>query len=147
MDHHTQLPLRPGPDFVAEVVASTWLDRATAYLLIGHPGVSRAGQSTAGIERALRGLAHGLGLGSDEVSSAGRLVVNHRFTALDYGHPDVMMRVPAPGPHWQGVVGRTRRVELIVGFGALFAGMNQSAIDTYLRCTTVLTGTLTLRRN
>ncbi|MFI1018034.1 hypothetical protein [Streptomyces sp. NPDC020965] len=144
---NSPLPLRPGPGFIAEVVASTWLDGSTARILIGHPGVQRPGQTAAEIDRSLRGLAHGLGLTSAEVSSHARLIVNHRFTALDYGHPDVMMRVPDPGPHWQSLVTRTRRTDLTIGFAPLLPGMNQNAIHTYLARATTVGGAITLRRN
>ncbi|MFJ3926145.1 hypothetical protein [Streptomyces sp. NPDC090022] len=91
----------PGPAFLAEVAVSYALGTdGRAYAMLGHPE-AHARRATS-VERHLRGIAAGLGLHQGETYPPTQHLLYHaRGTwALDYGHPDTLLRLPEPPPAW-----------------------------------------------
>jgi len=130
----------PGPGFVAGTVVTTWLDATSAgpvaWLLVGHPGPRRPGETTDSIGTALLGMVDALQLSpaTERVPFIGdRLILRGRITALDYGHPEYVLRVPAPGDRWREHVARGGNVCVVIGLDPIPPGAAQDGVDAYLR--------------
>ncbi|MEV0279931.1 hypothetical protein AB0I22_26560 [Streptomyces sp. NPDC050610] len=114
----------PGPGFVAGLVVSSWLDASptgdsdpttgdVAWLLIAHPPPRRHVETFRTIEAGLRALVAGMGLlpAAERVPGIGdRLMIRGPVVALDYGHDEYLLRLPAPGREWRDRVGRGGQV-------------------------------------
>ncbi|MCL7375990.1 hypothetical protein [Streptomyces sp. 35G-GA-8] len=62
-----------------------------------------------------------------------RLLIRGPITALDYGHPDCLLRLPAPGPRWRAHLTRGGLACITIGLDSVPLGASQDAIDTYIR--------------
>lgn len=136
----TASPPVPGPGFVATTAVMTWLEPTSAgpvaWLLIGHCGPRRPGETPQSIEAGLSSMADALCLSpvAERVLAIGnRLILRGRVTALDYGHPDYLLRVPSPGERWREHVARGGNALVVIGLDPIPPAAAQDAIDAYLR--------------
>ncbi|MCJ1678939.1 hypothetical protein MTF65_16665 [Streptomyces sp. APSN-46.1] len=86
----------PGPEFLSGVTVSYALGRSgNPYAMMCHPEAHRS-------ERYLYGIAAGLGLraGNAYPRTTHVLYYVQDVWALDYGHPDTLLRLPAPPHGW-----------------------------------------------
>ncbi|MEU5745697.1 hypothetical protein ABZ804_09140 [Streptomyces sp. NPDC047726] len=133
----------PGPGFVAGCTVSTWVcpanlrawSPAIGYLLIGHAPPRRATETAETIEAGLMGMVDGMALrpAAERVPFVGdRLVMRGAYVALDYGHPQWMLRMPQTGAEWRAHVGAGGQVCLVVVLDPLPPGAGQDAIEAHL---------------
>ncbi|MEU0033157.1 hypothetical protein [Streptomyces sp. NPDC006333] len=130
----------PGPGFVAGCQVATWLaagalDAAVAYTLIGHAPPRRPGETAESVAAGLMGMVDGMGLrpAVERVPIAGaRLIMRGPFVALDYGHPEFVMRLPATGSAWRRHVAAGGPVCLTVGLDPIPPGAGPDAVEAYL---------------
>ncbi|MFE7114432.1 hypothetical protein ACFU99_03290 [Streptomyces sp. NPDC057654] len=130
----------PGPGFAAGVTVSSWLDASPAgdiaWLLIGHPPPRRPVETARTIEAGLRALAAGMRLlpAAERVPDVGdRLMIRGPVVALDYGHGEYLLRLPAPGREWRERVKRGGQVCVTVVLDPLGPATGQGDVDALLR--------------
>ncbi|MFJ1731456.1 hypothetical protein [Streptomyces sp. NPDC088254] len=130
----------PGPGFVAGCTVSTWLHAGAlaepvAYVLIGHAPPRRAHETAESVEAGLMGMCEGMLLrpAAERVPMVGaRLVMRGPYVALDYGHPEFFMRLPAPGAEWRKHVAAGGQVCLTIGLDPIPPGAGPDAVEAYL---------------
>ncbi|MFJ1915017.1 hypothetical protein ACIOGX_24165 [Streptomyces sp. NPDC088147] len=62
-----------------------------------------------------------------------RLLIRGPIIALDYGHPDCLLRLPDPGHRWRAHLTRGGMTYITLGLDAMPLGASRDAIDTYMR--------------
>ena len=130
----------PGAGFVAGCTVSTWLhagglDEPVAHVLIGHAPPRRAHEDALAIELGLLGMVDAMGLrpAAEHLPYVGnRVIMRGPYVALDYGHPTVVMRLPAPGQDWRAHVDAGRPVCLMVVLDPIPPGAGPDAIEAHL---------------
>lgn len=130
----------PGPGFVIGVAAATGIhhtpEYALAQLLLTHPGPRRAAETTEAVEDGMRGLAHALCLGpGDQPPPAigARFMTQRGRVALDYGHDQYVMTIPAPSQDWLALVERGAPCRICLVFAPLVLNADQAETDVHLR--------------
>ncbi|MFF4118951.1 hypothetical protein ACFY0P_36660 [Streptomyces sp. NPDC001714] len=133
------LDIPPGPGFVATVTAATGIHRngtkATAQLLITHPGPSRRNESLETVLDGMHRLATALHLGPGDqpAPSVGRqLMLSRGRVALDYGHDQYVMTVPQPSPDWLALVSAGAGCRLYLTLGPLSLGADRAETMQHL---------------
>ncbi|MEK9521473.1 hypothetical protein MIU24_19065 [Streptomyces venezuelae] len=135
----------PGPGFAAGCSVITWVDEGPfehriAYILIGHVPPRRTGETAESVEAGLMGMVDGMGLrpAADRVPIIGaRVILRGPLAALDYGHPEVLLRLPSTGTEWRAHVDRGDPVCVTIGLDPIPPGAGPDAIRTYLDRITV----------
>ncbi|AFU62166.1 hypothetical protein SV1_26 [Streptomyces phage SV1] len=129
----------PGPGFAAGCIVTTWVAEGffsrVAYVLIGHAPPRRPGETSETITEGLMGMVDAMNLrpAAERVPIVGaRLRVRGPLAALDYGHPEYLMRLPAIGDEWRTHVVRGGPVCLTVGLDPIPPGAGPDAIAAYL---------------
>ncbi|MFD4371482.1 hypothetical protein ACFWPY_07805 [Streptomyces sp. NPDC058527] len=130
----------PGPGFAAGCSVITWVDEGLfevriAYILIGHVPPRRTGETAESVEDGLMGLVDGMALrpAAERVPILGaRVVLRGPLVALDYGHPEYLLRLPNTGAEWRAHVGRGGPVCVTVGLDPIPPGAGPDAISSYL---------------
>ncbi|MEV5673527.1 MULTISPECIES: hypothetical protein [Streptomyces] len=135
----------PGPGFVATLLVSSWLDtvrgagEAVPWLLLGHAGPRRNGETLETVEDGLLGMVAAMRLSpaAERVPAIGaRLLIGGRLTALDYGHPTCVLRIPSPGAEWREAVARGAQACVTLLLDPLPPGAGPDAIGAIIdRCT------------
>ncbi|GAA5056513.1 hypothetical protein [Streptomyces similanensis] len=138
----TELSFRtvPGPGFVAGCTVTTWVEVSAqvgriAYLLIGHAPPRRPGETASSVEDGLLGMIGAMRLrpAADRVPDVGaRLLLRGAYVALDYGHPQFHMRIPAPGGEWLSYLTRGGQVCVTIGLDPIPPGAGPDAVGAYL---------------
>lgn len=138
----TELSFRavPGPGFAAGCTVSTWvhtgaLAEPVAYVLLGHAPPRRPGETAETVETGLLGMVDAMNLrpAAERVPIVGaRLILRGPFVALDYGHPNFFMRLPAPGEEWRKHVAAGGLVCLTLGLDPVPPGAGPDAVEAYL---------------
>ncbi|MEV5983525.1 hypothetical protein AB0L85_00660 [Streptomyces sp. NPDC052051] len=155
-----QLTIRPvpGPGFMATLLTTTWLDSTedlgdVAWVLIAHTGARRRGETPETIETNLMGIVDALGLSpmSETLPNVGgRLVVRTGITAVHYGHPRYVLRLPRASQRRTTHVALGGPAVIAVGLAPAPPGAGQDGIDKYLWSSgsngRVYTGATGLRR-
>ncbi|WP_406334381.1 hypothetical protein OG814_11910 [Streptomyces zaomyceticus] len=129
----------PGPGFVAGCSVTTWVAEGffsrIAYVLIGHAPPRRAGETAESLREGLMGMVDAMRLrpAAERVPIVGaRLLVRGPLVALDYGHPQYVMRLPGTGEEWRAHVVKGGPVCLTVGLDSVPPGAGPDAIAAYL---------------
>lgn len=137
-------PVRPipGPGFIAACAVSTWVDSHSsvvaghlAWLLIGHAPARRQGETAENIEDGLLGMAAAMRLrpAEERVPHVGeRLIMRRAVVALDYGHPEYVMRIPHPGDGWRAHAACGLPVCVALGLDPIPPGAGAEIIERYL---------------
>ncbi|MFD5231035.1 hypothetical protein ACFWJ5_21345 [Streptomyces qaidamensis] len=127
------LDVPPGPGFVATVTAATGIHRdgakATAQLLITHPGPRRQNETLETVTEGMQRLATALHLGPGDQSppTIGRqLMLSRGRVALDYGHDQYVMTVPQPSQDWLALVSVGAGCRVYLTFGPLALGADKA---------------------
>lgn len=138
----TELSFRavPGPGFAAGCTVSTWvhtgaLAEPVAYVLLGHAPPRRPGETAETVETGLMGMVDAMNLrpAAERVPIVGaRLILRGPFVALDYGHPNFFMRLPAPSEEWRKHVAAGGLVCLTLGLDPVPPGAGPDAVEAYL---------------
>ncbi|MBI0295696.1 hypothetical protein JBE04_14785 [Streptomyces sp. PRKS01-29] len=130
----------PGPGFAAGCTVSTWvhagaLAAPVAYVLVGHAPPRRPGETTESVEAGLLGMVDAMRLrpAAERVPIVGpRLLLRERFVALDYGHPNYVMRLPTPGTEWRRHVAAGGLACVTIGLDPVPPGAGPDAVEAYL---------------
>ncbi|MGC0205209.1 hypothetical protein [Streptomyces levis] len=129
----------PGPGFVAGCTVSTWLQTGAlaepvAHVLIGHAPPRRAHEDALSVELGLLGMVDAMRLrpAPERVPHVGdRLIMRGPYVALDYGHPNLVMRLPAP-QEWRAHVNTGGPVCLTVALDPIPPGAGPDAVEAHL---------------
>ena len=145
-------PAAPGPGFTSALYVATWLDVThavpVAWLLIGHPGPRRAGETPAGVEAGLLAMAGAMGLApaAEQVPDIGdRLVIGGRVVALDYGHADFCLRLPRPHAPWREHIARRGPGCVALVLDPLPSGAGEPYLERACTLGRALLGAVTVR--
>lgn len=146
----------PGPDVLGRIMVVTGIDRSSAAgpccrLLLAHDPLT-SGIGLAEVERAMLGIATGLGLtpsqeGSQHLGPVLRIrkdattvgplhserlvhVPGQTLAVLDYGHDTSLLRVPDPPMEWARLASTYWRVHISVGLDPVADSRDRA--DTYI---------------
>lgn len=139
-EHATTIRAVPGPGFVAACVVSTWLHTGAladpvANVLIGHPPPRRAHDTAKSAEAGLLGMVDAMGLrpAVELMPHVGdRLTMRGPVVALDYGHPEFVMRLPTPGAEWRAHCEAGGQVCVTIGLDPIPPGAGPDAVEAYV---------------
>ncbi|MGI5444161.1 hypothetical protein ACQEVM_38630 [Streptomyces sp. CA-243310] len=121
----------PGPAFLREVRVSYALPHdGRTYVTLGHPEAHERRGTT--VDRYLRGIAAGLDLhqGPGYPRTAHLLYYVCGTWALDYGHPESLLTLPAPTRSWAARTQALRTVHLGVCLDAFLPASSPDRILT-----------------
>lgn len=121
----------PGAEFLGGIGVSSWVEpRGGQY-----PCLLVTGQAPEA-ERGLRVVARRMLLAPVAARPVrvglGRLYLCGGVVAVDYGHPDCLLRVPRPGPWWLSRAAALGAVRVTVGLDPLRAGAGRDEVGAYL---------------
>ncbi|MFE7782022.1 hypothetical protein [Streptomyces nigrescens] len=104
-------------------------------MLIGHPSPRPLVESPESVEEALLGMADAmqLSLPTGLVPDIGdRLLIGERITALDYGHPLVLLEMPTPSAQWRELVARGEHACVTLCLDPIPPGAGRDAVEAFL---------------
>lgn len=133
----------PGPDFIARCTMTTWVDTDSSvmagplgWLLLGHAPLRTPDETPEGVTNGLLGMADAMRLrpAAQRVPHVGNLLIMRRdIVALDYGHPEYVMRIPEPGDQWRAHAALGRPVCIALGLDPIPPGAGAEIIDRYIQ--------------
>ncbi len=131
----------PGREFLEKAIVSTWLTvprpgSTVPHLLIGHGAPRDTNEDWYTINCRLRGLANGLNLqpvAGRTIHIGPRLNVQPEHPTLDYGHPHLLLTLPATTMRWREQAARRGSVFITLSLEPLRPGMKQEEVENCLR--------------